>query len=60
MGRRTHQKGGGALEAAVLEYLVEHYNSSDYSIQRGRDRNGQGGAVLVERKSGNSGRLVTR
>jgi len=56
VGSRTHQKGGGALEGAVLEYLVEHYGggSSEYSVQRGRDRNGQGGAVLVER------RVVTR
>lgn len=50
VGTRTHQKGGGTLENAVLDYLVEYYGSPEYSIRRGRDRNGQGGAVLVEQK----------
>ena len=50
VGSRTHQKGGGTLERAVLDYLVEYYGPPRYSVQRGRDRNGQGGAVLVEQK----------
>lgn len=48
VGSRTHQKGGGALEAAVLEYLTVNYDC--YAVSRGRDRNGQGGAVLVQQK----------
>jgi Smr domain len=46
VGSKTHQKGGGALEQAVLEWLTEH----GYDFLRGRDRNGQGGAVLVTSK----------
>jgi hypothetical protein len=45
VGAKTHQKGGGALESAVLEWLHEE----GYSFLRGRDRNGQGGAICVER-----------
>ena len=46
VGSKTHQKGGGALESAVLQWLVdEGYDK----VFRGRDRNGQGGAILVKR-----------
>jgi len=51
VGSRTHQKGGGTLERSVLDYLVENYVPPEYSVRRGRDRNGQGGAVLVEARS---------
>ncbi|GKY99754.1 hypothetical protein MPSEU_000929300 [Mayamaea pseudoterrestris] len=45
VGSQTDQKGGGALEAAVLDWLqVEGYN-----VYKGRDRNGQGGAILIRR-----------
>jgi Smr domain len=44
VGRSTHQKGGGALESAVLSWL----SSEGYDFCRGRDRNGHGGAVLVK------------
>ena len=54
VGSRTHQKGGGALESAVLDYLMEYYhnnnNDRNFEVKQGRDRNGQGGAVLVERR----------
>lgn len=43
VGSRTHQKGGGALENAVIEWLSDHC----YRFARGRDRNGIGGALLV-------------
>lgn len=43
VGRDTHQKGGGALERAVLSWL----ESQGYVAIRGRDRNGFGGAILV-------------
>jgi hypothetical protein len=45
VGSRTHQKGGGALESAVIEWL----SGSGYNFARGRDRNGLGGAILVKR-----------
>jgi hypothetical protein len=45
VGSRTHQKGGGALETAVLEYLTD----LRYNCFQGRDRVGQGGAILVKR-----------
>jgi Smr domain len=44
VGSKTHQKGGGALENAVIQWLQEE----GYNFTRGRDRNGQGGAILVE------------
>lgn len=44
--RETHQKGGGALEAAVLVWLEEE----GYLFLRGRDRNGHGGAVLIKNR----------
>jgi Smr domain len=44
VGSKTHQKGGGALENAVAEWLQDE----GYSYLRGRDRNGQGGAIYVE------------
>lgn len=50
VGTQTHQKGGGALENAVLQYLVNNYNHL-FSIYRGRDRNGQGGAILIVRRA---------
>lgn len=45
VGSRTHQKGGGALESAVLQWLVDQ----GYQVFRGKDKNGQGGALLVKR-----------
>ncbi|GAX10006.1 hypothetical protein FisN_25Lh146 [Fistulifera solaris] len=45
VGSRTHQKGGGALESAVLQWLLEQ----GYRVFRGKDKNGQGGALLVKR-----------
>ena len=46
VARQTHQKGGGALEMAVMTWL----EAEDYSYIRGRDRNGHGGAVLVKQR----------
>ncbi len=43
VGTKTHQKGGGALESAVIAWLADH----NYKFCRGKDRNGQGGALLV-------------
>lgn len=45
VGAKTHQKGGGALELAVIAWLAEH----NYKFSRGKDKNGQGGALLVNR-----------
>lgn len=45
VGSKTHQKGGGALESAVIAWLTEH----DYKFARGKDRNGLSGALLVKR-----------
>lgn len=45
VGSNTHQKGGGALESAVTEWLIYE----GYTFAKGRDRNGQGGAILVQR-----------
>lgn len=45
IGSNTHQKGGGALESAVIAWLVDH----NYKFARGKDKNGQGGALLVNR-----------
>lgn len=45
VGSRTHQKGGGALESAVLQWLADQ----GYRVFRGKDKNGQGGALLVKR-----------
>jgi hypothetical protein len=42
---KTHQKGGGALERAVITWLTEQR----YNFSKGRDRNGSGGAILVKR-----------
>lgn len=44
VGQKTHQKGGGALERAVIQWLQEH----SYTFFRGKDRNGLGGALLVK------------
>jgi DNA-nicking Smr family endonuclease len=43
---KTHQKGGGVLESAVLDWLI----SNEYSVSRGKDKNGFGGAFLVRSK----------
>ena len=59
--QRTHQKGGSTLEHAVLEYLISNYllphqtsntamMNGPYRIYRGRDRNGKGGAILIQKK----------
>jgi hypothetical protein len=45
IGSKTHQKGGGALERAATNWLMEQ----GYNCAKGRDRNGQGGAILVKR-----------
>ncbi|KAL3917773.1 MAG: hypothetical protein SGILL_004553 [Bacillariaceae sp.] len=45
VGSKTHQKGGGALERSVIQWLSEEA----YSFLRGKDRNGLGGALLVKR-----------
>jgi hypothetical protein len=58
VGSRTHQKGGGALESAVLDYLLlllaenddAAENRNNYTVFRGRDRAGQGGALLVKKR----------
>lgn len=43
VGAKTHQKSGGALESAVMTWLTQH----GYNFAKGRDRNGQAGALLV-------------
>jgi hypothetical protein len=45
VGTKTHQKGGGALEMAAINWLTEE----GYNFAKGRDRNGLGGALLVRR-----------
>jgi hypothetical protein len=45
VGTKTHQKGGGALEQAVAQWL----SKEGYNFLRGKDRNGLGGALLVKR-----------
>jgi len=45
VNRNSHQKGGGALESAVLAWLL----AENYNFFRGRDRNGYSGAVLVKK-----------
>jgi hypothetical protein len=45
VGKKTHQKGGGALEGAVIQWLADE----GYNFFRGKDRNGLGGALLVKR-----------
>ena len=45
VGTKTHQKGGGALERAVITWLADE----GYNFAKGRDRNGLGGALLVKR-----------
>ena len=58
--QRTHQKGGSTLETAVLEYLISKYvipsttNDNRHGtirIYKGRDRNGKGGAIFLQRKN---------
>lgn len=43
VGTKTHQKGGGALESAVLSWL----SNEGYDFARGKDRQGHTGAILV-------------
>jgi hypothetical protein len=45
VGRKTHQKAGGALEGAVIQWLSDE----GYNFSCGKDRNGLGGALLVRR-----------
>lgn len=45
VGKKTHQKGGGALESAVIQWLTDE----GYNFSCGKDRNGLGGALLVRR-----------
>jgi hypothetical protein len=42
--RGSHQKTGGVLETAVIGWLV----SNEYNFVKGKDKNGYGGAVLVQ------------
>jgi hypothetical protein len=44
VGSKTHQKGGGALERSVMQWLLDQ----GYSFAKGKDRNGLGGALLVK------------
>eukprot|EP00553_Chaetoceros_curvisetus_P003273 CAMPEP_0204619186 /NCGR_PEP_ID=MMETSP0717-20131115/5625_1 /ASSEMBLY_ACC=CAM_ASM_000666 /TAXON_ID=230516 /ORGANISM="Chaetoceros curvisetus" /LENGTH=433 /DNA_ID=CAMNT_0051633117 /DNA_START=282 /DNA_END=1584 /DNA_ORIENTATION=+ len=44
VNRSSHQKGGGVLETAVIEWLT----SNEYSFMKGKDKNGYGGAILVQ------------
>ncbi|VEU43296.1 unnamed protein product [Pseudo-nitzschia multistriata] len=43
VGKKTHQKGGGALESAVVRWLSD----KNYRFAKGRDKNGLCGALLV-------------
>eukprot|EP00934_Nitzschia_sp_Nitz4_P008312 Nitzschia sp. Nitz4//scaffold244_size29068//26118//28211//NITZ4_008068-RA/size29068-processed-gene-0.23-mRNA-1//-1//CDS//3329543868//8302//frame0 len=43
VGSKTHQKGGGALQSGVIQWLQDH----GYKFAKGKDRNGLGGALLV-------------
>jgi len=45
VSRNSHQKSGGVLDNAVIEWLYEN----EYNFTRGKDKNGFGGAVLVKR-----------
>jgi DNA-nicking Smr family endonuclease len=47
VGSKTHQKGGGILETAVMGWLTEH----GYDFWKGKDRNGHGGALFVKHSS---------
>mmetsp|Transcript_6662 Transcript_6662/g.19499 ORF Transcript_6662/g.19499 Transcript_6662/m.19499 type:complete len:926 (-) Transcript_6662:3342-6119(-) len=46
VGTKTHQKGGGALERAAVQWL----ETEGYKFVRGKDRNGMGGALLVKQR----------
>jgi DNA-nicking Smr family endonuclease len=50
VGSKTHQKGGGVLESAVMSWLAEH----GYDFWKGKDRNGHGGALFVKYSSSTS------
>lgn len=43
----SHQKGGGILENAVIEWLT----SNNYIVSKGLDKNDHGGACLVRRRN---------
>jgi hypothetical protein len=45
VGTKTHQKGGGALEGAVIRWLIDE----GYNFARGKDSNGLCGAILVKK-----------
>lgn len=45
VSRNTHQKGGGALDSAVISWLQRE----GYDCIRGRDRQGHTGAILVSK-----------
>lgn len=45
VSRNSHQKSGGVLDNAVIEWLT----ANEYNFTRGKDKNGFGGAVLVKR-----------
>ena len=45
VNRGSHQKSGGILDNAVIEWLT----ANEYNFTRGKDKNGFGGAVLVKR-----------
>ena len=47
VGSKTHQKGGGVLESAVVAWLLDH----GYEFLKGKDRNGHGGALFVKNTS---------
>ena len=44
VGSSTHQKGGGVLERAVIQWLMER----GFRFARAKDKSGQGGAILVQ------------
>lgn len=47
VGTKTHQRGGGVLESAVMNWLTE----KGYDFLKGRDRNGHGGALYVKKNA---------
>jgi hypothetical protein len=51
VAERGHQKRNvSTLEGAVWEYLLYHYPPEEgYRIAPGRDRNGQGGALFLQK-----------
>jgi hypothetical protein len=51
VAERGHQKRNvSTLEGAVWEYLLQNYHPGEgYRIAQGRDRNGQGGALFIQK-----------